>query len=107
MEYIHRPLNTEVTAIGGHYHLVKEARLKHGRRDVLYLVGHAAFETTCCGVGGCAYAVVPGYVLNWKEDSGPEGLPISEVEPINHPADQDAIRQYLLKSELVHQVIFL
>jgi hypothetical protein len=107
MEYIHRPLNAEVTAIGGYYRLVKEARLKHGGREILYLVGHAAFETTCCGVGGCVYAIVPGYILDWKRDSDPEGLPISEVEPVDRPSDQDAIRRYLLENELVHQVVFL
>jgi hypothetical protein len=107
MQYIHRPLNTEVTAIGGYYHLVKEARLKHGERDVLYLVGHAAFETTCCGVGGCAYAIVPGYVLAWKSRIDPEGLSISMVEPVADPSDQDAIRRQLLQSERVHHVSFL
>jgi hypothetical protein len=107
MEYVHRPLNTEVTAIGGYYRLVKEARLRHGDREVLYLVGQAAFETTCCGVGGCAYAIVPGYVLAWKSRIDPDGLPHSDVAPVDNPSDQDAIRRQLVERELVHQVIFL
>jgi hypothetical protein len=107
MEYVHRPLNTEVTAIGGYYRLVKEASLTHRNRQLFYLVGHAAFETTCCGVGGCAYAIVPGYVLAWKSRVNPDGLPLSDVEPIDNPSDQDTIRRQLMERELVHQVIFL
>ena len=52
-KYVHQPLNQEVTAIGGHYLLVKEVRLPFEGREVLYLVGHAAFDTICCGPGGC------------------------------------------------------
>jgi len=106
MEYIHRPLNTEVTAVGGYYRLVKEGRLSHRGREVLYLVGHAAFETSCCGAGGCAYAIVPGYVVHWRSRLTPEGHSISEVEPVGGQSDQDAIRRQLLASELIQQVIF-
>lgn len=107
MEYVHRPLETEVRAIGGSYHLIKEARLSHQGREVLYLVGHAAFDNTCCGVGGCAYAIVAGYVLEWKPQANPEGLPVSEVEPVDQPGDQSAIRRQLLEREPISQVVFM
>ena len=102
MEYVHQPLDTEVTAVGGYYRLVKEARLSHRGREVLYLVGHAAFDTSCCGAGGCAYAIVPGYIIHWHSPPG-----TSQVEPVGSPADRDAIRRQLLASELVQQVIFM
>jgi hypothetical protein len=107
MEYVHRQLHTDVTAIGGHYRLVKEARFIHRGREILYLVGHAMFETSCCGMGGCAYVIVPGRVVAWKSCSNEEGLAVSEVEPLADSSDQDAIRRQLLASEWVHQVIFL
>jgi hypothetical protein len=107
MDYVHHPLGTEVTAIGGYYTLVKEGRLGHRDRELFYLVGHAAFETSCCGVGGCAYAIVPGYIVTWKSHSNPEGLPISRVTPVEEPSDQETIRQHLLASEWIHHVIFM
>ncbi|MFN2167283.1 MAG: hypothetical protein ACK2U9_13590, partial [Anaerolineae bacterium] len=81
-EYVHQALGQEVTAIGGHYVLVKEGRLGFRGREVLYVVGHAVFDTTCCGVGGCAYALVPGFVVRWKGRENQDSLAISEVEPV-------------------------
>jgi hypothetical protein len=105
--YVHQELNQEVTAIGGHYVLVKEVRLPILGREVLYLVGHAAFDTTCCGVGGCAYALVPGFVLNWKSQTNADGLPVSRVEAIRDRELQKQVQRLIEKREPVHQVRFL
>ncbi len=104
--YVHQPLNQEVTAIGGSYWLVKEDCLPFQGRQVLYLIGHAAFDATCCGTGGCAYALVPGFVLDWKSSAGREGLSISQVDPIRNPAVQDQVRRLIEARELVQQVLF-
>ena len=106
-EYIHQPLNQQVTAIGGHYVLTKEARLPFQGREVLYLVGHAAFDTTCCGTGGVAYALVPGFILDWKGKRNGDGLAISQVEPIRDNGVQEKVRQLIEKEEMVQQVRFL
>ena len=105
--YVHLELNQEVTAIGGHYVLVKEVRLPFGEREILYLVGHAAFDTACCGVGGCAYAVVPGFVLNWQSQTNADGLPVSQVETIQDKDKQEQVQRLIEKREPVHQVRFL
>jgi hypothetical protein len=96
-------LNQEVTAIGGHYRLVKEVRLPFRGREVLYLVGHALFDTACCGLGGCAYALVPGFILEWKSKTNEDGLPVSQVEPIRDEAVQEEVRRLIEKQEMVHQ----
>ena len=106
MEYTHQGLNQEIRAIGGHYLLVKEARLPYDGREVLYLVGHAAFDTSCCGPGGCAYALVPGFVASWHSDQTEEGLAISQLEPIENGEIQNDIRRVIEGLETVQQVIF-
>ncbi|MBN1661589.1 MAG: hypothetical protein JXA93_24560 [Anaerolineae bacterium] len=106
-EYIHQPLGQEVAAIGGYYVLVKEGRLVFEGREVLYLVGHAAFDATCCGVGGCAYALVPGFVLRWKEKTNQDGLGVSGIEPIRDQRAQHEIERLIQKQEIVPQVVFL
>lgn len=106
VDYVHQSLNEEITAIGGHYRLVKEARLSYRGREVLYLVGHAAFDTTCCGPGGCAYAVVPGFVTSWRSSKTGDGLAISQLEPIREPDIQNDIRQLIERMETIQQVIF-
>ena len=106
-DYIHRELDQEVTSITGSYRLVKEIRLPFQGGEVLVLVGHAAFDTSCCGAGGCAYALVPGYVTSWKSVTNQEGLQVSEVEPIRDIGVQEALRRRLREEEKVYQAQFL
>ena len=105
-EFIHLELGQEVVAVGGYYELIREARLPLGQRDVLYLVGHAAFETSCCGVGGCAYALVPGFVVRWKDRTDEEGHAVSLVERVRDKAVQQEVRRHISSIEIVHQVVF-
>ena len=107
MDFVHLPLNEEVTAIGGHYTLVKEERFSYKGRDILYFVGLASFDTSCCGTGGCAYALVPGFVLEWKFRETGGGQAVSDVDPIRDETVQSEIRDTLIDRELVHQVQFL
>jgi len=106
LKYIHPELGQEITAIGGHYALVKEARLPFRGREVLYLVGYGIFDTTCCGTGGCTYALVPGSILDWKNETNADGLAVSLVEPIRDETIRREIRQLIKKQELVQQVRF-
>ena len=106
-EYIHQELNQEINAIGGEYILVKEVRLPFEGRETLYIVGHAVFDSTCCGVSGCAFALVPGFILQWRGKQNTEGLYISEVEPIRSETTQIHIRALILEKEFAHQVQFL
>jgi hypothetical protein len=106
-DYIHQPLNEEVTAIGGHYVLAKEVRLPFQGREILYLVGYAAFDTSCCGAGGVAYALVPGFILDWKGKRNADGLAISQVEPVHDNGVQEKLRALIEKEEMVQQVRFL
>ncbi len=105
-DHTHLQLNQEVTAIGGHYVLTKEESIPYNGRKVLYVLGYAMFDTTCCGSGGCSYAIVPGFIENWKIKKNEEGSPISEVEPITDPNIQKEIRLLIEKRETVTQVNF-
>ena len=69
----------------------KEVKLKHNNREVLYVIGQAVIEASCCGGGSCGYAIVPGYILNWQNKTNEAGLPVSEVEPISDKATQENI----------------
>jgi hypothetical protein len=105
-DFIHPKLGQEITAIGGHYVFNNERRLSFDGQDVLYLVGYAVVDTSCCGVGGCAYAMVPGYVQAWKYKKNEINEPISQIEPVCDADDQAAIRRLIQKKEVVQQVTF-
>jgi hypothetical protein len=104
--YTHKKLNQEVRAIGGHYALIKEERISVKGQSVLYLMGYAVFDTTCCGTGGCVYALVPGTVSRWKYDRNGSREAVSELEPIDDPKLKKEITRVLIKRESVLQVQF-
>jgi hypothetical protein len=105
-DFIHPILGQEITAIGGHYVFNKEGRLTFDSREVVYLVGYAVVDTSCCGMGGCAYALVPGVVREWKYKKDEDGLPVSQVEPIQDADEQQEIRRLIKNKEIVQQVTF-
>ncbi|HET92011.1 MAG TPA: hypothetical protein ENN99_14920 [Chloroflexi bacterium] len=105
-EYVHQELGREMTAIGGHYAWVKEGRVSVRGREVLYVVGYGLLDATCCGFGGLAYALVPGYLLEWRCRTNEEGGVISLVEPIQDEGIQKEVRRLIQKREGVQQVDF-
>ncbi len=104
-KYTHE-LNKEVRSISGWYELHKEGRLNHGGEEFLYLVGDAVVESSCCGIGGCRYAVVPGSIVSWKSDTNEDGLFTSLVEPVVDQELRRQISELLSKKEDVSQVQF-
>ena len=106
VDFIHPKLNKTVKAIGGEYVFIKEEVLSYQGREVLYLVGCAIFDTTCCGTGGCCYARVPGFILDSKYKTNEDGRPVSSVTPIAEPAAQKEIRRAIGSRETVQQVEF-
>ena len=106
IDFIHPVLNRAVRTISGHYILSQEKRLSYSGRHVLYFIGCAVVDTSCCGPGGCSYALVPGYIEEWKYKTGRDDLFVSRVEPIRDADVQSEIRRLILKKDSVHQVNF-
>ena len=106
IEYPHPKLNEEVEAIGGHYRFVKEVRIPYEGKELLYFIGYVFMDTSCCGVAGCGYAMVPGFIVNWKNRLDASGQPISEIEPIQEPEHRRHIQQWIKQKEHLQQVEF-
>jgi hypothetical protein len=104
--YVHRPIGEEVRAIGGTYTLEKEIKLLHADREVLVVLGHAFIDSSCCGVAGCRYAFVPGYLRGWRDRKSEDGLPVSTVEPIRDQTERRAIEEAIRGAELIHSIEF-
>lgn len=106
LDDVHPELNCEITAIGGYYLFLKEAALPYRGKSVLYRVGCAVFNNTCCGAGGVSFARVQGFLHRYHYKTDPFGKPVSLVEPIGEAAHQQEIRQIIQAKEMVHQVEF-
>lgn len=99
-------LQEEIFSIAGRYELEKEGKIELHGREVLYVVGQALIDTSCCGYGGCCYAVVPGFILSWKTGTNQRGLPTSVVDPIEDERTRVKISEMIKNSEQVSQVQF-
>ncbi len=106
LEYTHLKVNEDVTCIAGYYTPLKEVRLPYNGKEVLYVVGQAAIESSCCGVGHWGYVVVPGYIVSWQQRTNEAGLPVSEVEPISDKQARDDITKIVKELESISPIEF-
>jgi hypothetical protein len=106
VEFAHPELGVEVKAIGGHYLFTREETLDHPAGQVLYLVGYAVTDRSCCGPAGCIYAVVTGRIVSLRFCMREDGRPVSIIDPIEESLYEDLAKAIRLK-EGVSQVHFL
>ncbi len=105
-EYAHIPLGEEVHAIGGYYILEKEVRLPFRGEEVLYVIGMSLVDSSCCAPTGCRYAIVPGYILEWRHGANKDNLPLTEVQPIRDEQIREQITEIIKQAYLVQFVEF-
>jgi hypothetical protein len=86
--------------------LTKEGTFETKGASILFLVGYGVIDSSCCGVGGCRYGLVPGYVIAWKYARDDRGRPVSLVVPITDPKIREDVHSFLSKTEGVSQVSF-
>ena len=78
---MHTP-EKEFHSISGRYEFDTEGQIKIEGKEILYVLGNAVMDTSCCGFWGCRYALVPGYVVKWKYKKDDKGNPVSIISPI-------------------------
>lgn len=83
------------------YVVLREVRMPWQGRELLVVIGVGHFDTSCCGVGGCGFADVPGFVVGWhvSEDE-------SEVEPVTDPDERATITHAIKEKEKVLEIRF-
>ena len=106
--FIHPELNQPVEFFGGSYVLNEEGKIFFLGKEVLYFIGIAGLDASCCGRSGCAFAKVPGFISQWKTRRDESGRWISETERINDPKMQEEVSRLLReKYPQVTQIEFL
>jgi hypothetical protein len=105
VDYRHEILNQEFKTISGHYAVQQEVRLPFRGREILYVVGYAEVDTSCCGTGTITYALVAGFIVTWR-DLKENGSIVSRVEPIRDQTLQAEIENLIRQREIVNQVDF-
>jgi hypothetical protein len=106
MEFVHPILNEEISAIAGHYTFIGEEILSHESGPVLYFVGYAHMESSCCGFKGCGYAIVAGRIVRLRCARTPDDRPVSLVTPVEEAFHQE-ISRMIRERQGVSQVHFM
>jgi hypothetical protein len=106
-EFTHVEIGREIQSISGYYKVDKEIRLDLGGREVLGIIANAEWDRSCCGMGGCRYAIVPGTIVGYKTKTNEKGQSVSEVETVNDEEMQKEIKRLIEADEFVQQVNFL
>lgn len=94
-EYIHIEPGQENRAIAGYYEVEEEFIISLAQERILCILGYVCWDNTCCGAGGCRYVNVPGYILDYKDHTDPEGRPVSRVRRVTNNEEQKTIRDIL------------
>jgi hypothetical protein len=93
--YVSEELGSEVATPSGYYRPLEEGYLDHQGRRLLYTLGNACVEASCCGVGDWRYARVEGYVVDDTAGrGGVHGVPV-EIETIEDQEERVAIGKLL------------
>jgi hypothetical protein len=103
----HFAIGEEIRSAAGGYIVQKEALTKIGEKEILYYIASAFFDTSCCGAGGCGYAIVVGYVADHQFKQDKNGTLLTEVETIESENEKEKIKKILLDKEKLDQVVFL
>ena len=106
MEYVHLPEGSDAHSGHGVKAHWDERTVRHGERDVLYLLTDAVVDTVCCGDRVFHYATVLGYVTGWRVRTSESGQPVSLVEPVSDATAQGEIEALLKREDQELQVSF-
>jgi hypothetical protein len=107
MEYVHLEVGENVNALAGSYTPLKELRLEHNGREVLCVIGMSTVEGACCNLDGSyGYAIVPGYIVTWKDRKNDSELAVSEVEPIADEMTKREIAGIIGEAEAIQNIDF-
>lgn len=104
-DYTHISKGKELRSVAGFYVVEEEKRIPLNGKEVLVIIGYAVVNTSCCGVGGVRFALVPGYVKKWQYKTDEKGTPVTQVEILPDEIKEN-LNKTLPSKEIVQQVIF-
>ncbi|BDC35696.1 MAG: hypothetical protein EF806_05360 [Candidatus Methanoliparum thermophilum] len=105
IDYKHLPIGLDIEFVSGSYVPLDEKILDFNNKKVLYVIGSAILDNSCCGVAGCRYAIVPGYIVDFKYKRE-NSLFVSKVEPIRDLKQRQEIKKMIKGRETVKQIDF-
>lgn len=91
ISYARDQMGGEVQAPWGYYQPLEEGSLEYEGRQVIYTLGSACVEVSCCGHGSWNYARVEGY----KPDGTEPGDDTIELDAVEAADERAAIAKLI------------
>lgn len=96
-EFTHPELGQEIRGLAGYYVPREEQSLLYDGKELIYVLGDACIDSSCCGVASWSYVQVPGFVLKKHVRGGGSQPAVSEIETIEDKGVREKIIQSLGK----------
>jgi hypothetical protein len=97
MKYSPEDFGSEVAAPSGYYQPLEQGLLEYEGKRVLYTLGSACIEASCCGTASWNYLRVEGFVVEDRAADRPaDGQPL-EIDTVEGSGDKKAIGLLLLE----------
>ena len=97
--YISENLGAEIEAPSGYYTPMEERFIDLDEKRLLYVLGSACIETSCCGAGSWNYVRVEGCLVEQhhpERSQGEAGGTPLDIETVEDAAERSAIGTLLL-----------
>lgn len=102
-QYRHEPTLSQ-EFVNGAYELGEVRHMSIDGHDIIYRLGSALLDNSCCGNYGCGYALVIGEVLGSQQEGD---MTVSTVREISaDDAIAESLRETLMKQEALGMVNF-
>jgi hypothetical protein len=95
--YVPEDFGKEVAAPSGYYLPLEEVSIEYNGKRLLYILGSACIEASCCGTGSWKYVRVEGYVVENDPSQGQSDGVHPEVDTIESSSEGAAISELLLE----------
>ncbi len=95
-----------VEYVNGVYELHCLKQLRVQEQEVLYCLGEAELDNSCCGLIGVSYALVIGEIVTQAMRKTPDGNAVSLIRQIQDAQSECKIRAALLERENISDVNF-
>ena len=102
-QYRHEPTLSQ-EFVNGAYELGEVQRMRIDGHEIIYRLGSALLDNSCCGSYGCGYALVIGEAISSKQEGD---MTVSTVRQISaDDAIAENLRETLMKQEALGMVNF-
>ena len=102
-EFSHQIPRT-VEFVNGSYTLTAIKTLELDGKIILYCLGEATLDNSCCGLTNSSYGLVIGELISTREGAG--DLPVSTVSRIVDANTEDRVRALIQNAEQLETVNF-